>query len=60
MAVTAHWLARDGRGRLEVRNRLIAFEHISGGHDGESLAKALLKILEEYNILHKVSPLAVA
>lgn len=54
MAVTAHWLTRDRHGRLEVRNRLIAFDHISGGHDGESLAKAMLKVLEEYDILHKV------
>lgn len=54
MAVTAHWLARDSRGRLEIRNRLIAFEHVSGGHDGESLAKYMMNVLEEYEIVHKV------
>lgn len=48
-------MTRNSNGRLEVKSRLIAFEHVSGSHDGESLSKVLMKILEDYGILHKVS-----
>ena len=54
MAITAHFVARDERGNLIVRSRLIAFRMVSGSHTGVNLAGTFFNILKEYGLLHKV------
>lgn len=54
MAITAHFCSYDKHGNLLVRNRLVAFRHISGAHSGTNLAEHFITILKELGILHKV------
>jgi hypothetical protein len=55
MALTAHYMVRDGKGRLALRNRLLAFRVIEGRHDGKHLARIIFEILKEAHLLGKVS-----
>jgi len=57
MAVTAHFMARDGRGQLILKTLLIAFRLINGMHTGANIGKELIHILDELQILHKVCPM---
>jgi hypothetical protein len=55
MAVTVHFSARNINGRLEIRNRLLAFRIIEGRHDGMHLGKILFEIIKEAGILGQVN-----
>lgn len=54
MAVTAHWLRLNKRGKLVMRTRLVAFRHVVGSHSGENLAGVFVTILRELGVTHKV------
>lgn len=54
MAVTAHWMARGGTNRLELRSALIAFREVDGCHTGDDLAQVLFDIIQDIGIAHKV------
>lgn len=54
MAVTAHFMARNEHGRLELRSHLIAFQFVEGAHSGVNLGQHFVKIVEESGFLHKV------
>jgi hypothetical protein len=55
LCVTAHWISRDMATKsLAFRNALIAFHRLVGGHDGKSLAQALLQILDRAGITAQV------
>ena len=55
LAMTVHWIARveqtDG---LKLRMALIAFHCLTGRHDGKSLAKIVLHLLDRAGITGKV------
>jgi hypothetical protein len=62
MAVTAHWIeehaedAHDGpRKRLVLRSALISFHVVPKGHEGKQLAAILFSVVEQVQILGKVS-----
>ena len=59
MAVTVHFSARDLNGRLEIRNRLLAFRIIEGRHDGKNLGQILFEIIKEAGILGQVCGLYI-
>jgi hypothetical protein len=55
MAVTAHWIARvTGTTSLQMKAALIAFHQLRGNHDGETLATAVLQLLDRAGITGKV------
>jgi len=54
MALTVHFSARNKNGRLEIRNRLLAFRVIEGRHDGKNLGRVLFEIIKEAGILGQV------
>jgi hypothetical protein len=55
MCITAHWVGRTQNG-LTLKNTIIAFHHLAGGHDGKSLAKAVVKLLDRAKITQQVGP----
>lgn len=54
MAVTAHWIARGGANKLELRSALIAFREVDGSHTGDNLGEVLFGIIQGVGIAHKV------
>ena len=54
MAVTAHWMAKRGTNRLELRSALIAFHEVDGSHTGDNLGNVLFDIIQAVGITHKV------
>ena len=55
LAITAHWIARiTGTTSLQLKAALIAFHRLRGNHDGESLAAAVLQLLDRAGITVKV------
>ena len=55
LAMMAHWIAKDkGSTALELKTALIAFHRIHGKHDGETLAGAVLSLLDRAWITTKV------
>jgi hypothetical protein len=54
MAVTAHYVL-PVCGRLIMRSRLVAFQHVVGSHTGENIAGIFITILRELRLLRKVS-----
>lgn len=55
-ALTAHWITqKEGTLSLQLKTALIAFHALSGRHMGESLAKALLGLLDRARVTKKVS-----
>jgi hypothetical protein len=55
MAVTAHWIARvTGTTSLQMKAALIVFHRLCGNHDGETLATAVLQLLDRAGITGKV------
>ena len=54
MAVTAHWMAKGGANRLELRSALIAFREVDGSHTGDNLGHVLYDIIQDIGIAHKV------
>lgn len=56
MALTVHYIIRSNGG-LILQARLVAFRHIEGSHTGENLAKYMIVILEQLEVLDKVCPI---
>ncbi|KAF5358776.1 hypothetical protein D9758_008518 [Tetrapyrgos nigripes] len=52
MAITAHYIIRE-HGHLILKSCLIAFRHVQGSHDGESMATHFLGVLDEYGIANR-------
>lgn len=55
MALTAHYLARNGDGTLAVRSVIFAFHPIRGKHDGKTLAINALQLFDRVGITNKAS-----
>jgi hypothetical protein len=55
MAVTAHFMMRGEKNRLEYTTRLIAFRYIGGPHSGANLSQEFLKITDELKVTIKVN-----
>lgn len=51
LGITAHWIDENWK----LNQITLEFYHLEGSHSGENLAKALVKVLNEYGILTKVS-----
>jgi hypothetical protein len=61
MALTAHWIARvTGTSSLQLKAALIAFHRLRGNHDGETLAGAVLQLLDRAGITGKVRDYVLA
>ena len=55
LAMTAHWIAKvEGTSALQLKTALIAFHRLRGRHDGKTLAKTVLKLLDRAEITLKV------
>jgi hypothetical protein len=55
LAITAHWIAeQQNTGALKLKTALIAFHRIRSRHDGASLAKVVLSLLDRAGITLKV------
>jgi hypothetical protein len=55
MAVTAHWIAKANKdSMLVLKSALIAFHHIPGNHDGQSLGSMILYLLDHAETMAKV------
>ena len=54
LAITAHWIAKDGTSPLQMKTALIAFHRIHGSHDGKSLASTVLALLDRAEVTVKV------
>jgi hypothetical protein len=53
MAVTAHFIKKQDMAWV-LDARLIAFRHMPGSHDGQTLGNAFVNILEQFKLTHKV------
>jgi hypothetical protein len=53
MAVTAHFVKEKAEIRT-LEARLIAFQHMPGSHDGQTLGQTFVDILERFNLTKKV------
>jgi hypothetical protein len=54
-AVTAHWLAKQEGGGLVLKAALIGFKHVPGKHDGKTLARTALYLIDRAGITRNVS-----
>jgi hypothetical protein len=54
MAVTAHFMTRNGKGYLVFKAHLIAFRFIDGSHSGANLGQQFLKVTDDLEISNKV------
>ena len=58
LAMTAHWVAEvEGTTALHLKSALIAFHRLHGRHDGKSLAKVVMQLLDRAGVTVKVRPL---
>jgi hypothetical protein len=56
LAITAHWIAKlEGTTSLQLKASLIAFHRLRGNHDGVSLAKTVLHLLDRAGVTVKVT-----
>jgi hypothetical protein len=56
MALTAHWIAKaNNNSMLMLKTALLAFHHIPGSHDGQSLGSMILYLLNRADTAAKVS-----
>jgi hypothetical protein len=56
MALTAHWIAKaNNDSMLVLKTALLAFHHIPGSHDGQSLGSMMLYLLDRADTAAKVS-----
>ncbi|KAG2337895.1 hypothetical protein BDR05DRAFT_894559 [Suillus weaverae] len=56
MAITAHWIAKANQdSMLVLKTALLAFHHIPGSHDGQSLGSMILYLLDRADTAAKVS-----
>lgn len=54
MAITAHFITSVD-GNWVLKTVLLAFKHVGGAHSGANLAKEVFAVLEEAEVLHKVT-----
>ncbi|KAF8833974.1 hypothetical protein BDN67DRAFT_985665, partial [Paxillus ammoniavirescens] len=54
IAITAHWMKKDGNGHLSLESALIAFHHALGCHDGPNLANIVIHLLDRVGITKNV------
>ena len=55
LAITCQWISRDKATRsLQLKRALLAFHHLHGGHNGNSMAKAVLHLLDRAGITAQV------
>jgi hypothetical protein len=55
LAITAHWIAKiTGTNSLQLKVALIVFHRLRGNHDGETLAEAVLDLLDRAGVTVKV------
>jgi len=55
LGMTAHWIAKvEGTTSLQLKASLIAFHHLRGNHDGESLASTIVHLLDRAGVTAKV------
>ena len=54
LAITAHWIVNE-TGSLRSRAALIAFHCLRGGHDGKTVGKIVVNLLDRAAIMVKVS-----
>jgi hypothetical protein len=53
--MTAHWVAKvEGTNALQLKTALIAFHRLHGKHDGKTLAKTILKLLDRAKLTLKL------
>jgi hypothetical protein len=58
LALTAHWIADvPGATALQLKTALIGFHRLRGNHSGNSLAKAVLCLIDRAGITRKVRQL---
>jgi hypothetical protein len=51
----AHWVAKvDEAASLQLKMALIGFHRLRGGHDGKSVANALIALLDRAGVTVKV------
>jgi hypothetical protein len=56
LAITAHWIARiPDTTSLLFRTALIGFHRLYGNHDGKSLARVVLALMDRAGVTVKVS-----
>jgi hypothetical protein len=55
MAVTAHFMIRGEKNKLEYTTRLVAVRYIGGSHSGTNLGQEFLKITDELEVTIKVN-----
>ena len=56
--MTAHWISRsEGSSSLQLKAALIAFHRLRGSHDGKTLARTVVELLDRAGITVKVSRL---
>lgn len=54
MAISAHYCAYAPKGQLTLKTEILAFHNITCGHTGSELAAEMVKVLNSYEIAHKV------
>jgi len=55
LAITGHWIARvGGTTSLQPKAALIAFHRLIGAHDGASLGKVTVELLDRVGVTVKV------
>lgn len=60
LAMTAHWISKsEGSSSLQLKAALIAFHRLRGRHDGMTLAKTVVELLDRAGVTVKVSILSV-
>jgi hypothetical protein len=58
--MTAHWISKpEGSSSLQLKGALIAFHRLRGRHDGKTLAKTVVELLDRAGVTVKVSTLNV-
>jgi hypothetical protein len=58
LAMTAHWIARhNGTDALQFKTALVAFHRLHGRHDGKTIARTVLHLLDRAGITVKVNAL---
>lgn len=55
IAITAHWIAKDESGHLQLKNALIAFQRVWGKHTSSNLARLVLQLLDRAGTTTNVS-----
>jgi hypothetical protein len=56
LAITAHWIGRvGGTTSLQLKAALIAFHRLRGSHEGKSLGRVVVGLLDRAGVTVKVS-----